>query len=117
MNREIRTKVQRGLVLMAVRTAGVLAWNLVRRLQEADLRGQVAVVTGASRGLGFLLARELVLSGCKVAICARDEQDDCIRVVLKPCAPAAQVLSCFPAGGKRSWRRLAEGFDGGGDLI
>ena len=29
-----------------------------------DIRGEVAVVTGASRGLGLLLARELARHGC-----------------------------------------------------
>jgi NAD(P)-dependent dehydrogenase (short-subunit alcohol dehydrogenase family) len=33
------------------------------------------VVTGGSRGLGLLLARELALEGAKVAICARDEAE------------------------------------------
>ena len=37
-----------------------------------DLRGEVAVVTGASRGLGLLLARELARQGCPLVICARD---------------------------------------------
>lgn len=37
-----------------------------------DIRGEVAVVTGASRGLGLLLARELARHGCKLVICARD---------------------------------------------
>ncbi len=37
-----------------------------------DLNGRVALVTGASRGLGFLIARELAREGCRVAICARD---------------------------------------------
>ena len=37
-----------------------------------DIRGEVAVVTGASRGLGLLLARELARHGCPLVICARD---------------------------------------------
>jgi NAD(P)-dependent dehydrogenase (short-subunit alcohol dehydrogenase family) len=40
-----------------------------------DLSGRVAVVTGASRGLGFLLAREFAAQGCRVAICARDAEE------------------------------------------
>ena len=37
-----------------------------------DIRGEVAVVTGGSRGLGLLLARELARHGCPLVICARD---------------------------------------------
>jgi short-subunit dehydrogenase len=37
-----------------------------------DIRGEVAVVTGASRGLGLLLACELARHGCPLVICARD---------------------------------------------
>ncbi|HEX5301087.1 MAG TPA: SDR family NAD(P)-dependent oxidoreductase [Streptosporangiaceae bacterium] len=39
---------------------------------QDNLRGEVAVVTGASRGLGLLLARELARQGCSLIICARD---------------------------------------------
>ena len=47
-----------------------------RRLESADsLRAKVALVTGGSRGLGLLLARELAREGCRVAICARDERE------------------------------------------
>jgi short-subunit dehydrogenase len=38
-----------------------------------DLSGEVALVTGASRGLGLLLARELARRSAKLVICARDE--------------------------------------------
>jgi NAD(P)-dependent dehydrogenase (short-subunit alcohol dehydrogenase family) len=39
---------------------------------QDNLHGEVAVVTGASRGLGLLLARELSRQGCALIICARD---------------------------------------------
>ena len=45
------------------------------RLREADLTGDAVLITGGSRGLGFLLARELAREGCRVAICARDERE------------------------------------------
>jgi NAD(P)-dependent dehydrogenase (short-subunit alcohol dehydrogenase family) len=41
------------------------------RQREEGLAGRVALVTGGSRGLGFLVARELAREGCRVAICAR----------------------------------------------
>jgi short-subunit dehydrogenase len=42
---------------------------------EDDLAGEVAVVTGASRGLGLLLATELARRGCRLLICARGPED------------------------------------------
>ena len=41
---------------------------------ELGLRGKVAVVTGASRGIGFAIARTLLEEGCLLAICARDAE-------------------------------------------
>jgi short-subunit dehydrogenase len=40
-----------------------------------DLAGEVAIVTGASRGLGLELARELGRHACRLVICARDEAE------------------------------------------
>jgi short-subunit dehydrogenase len=42
---------------------------------HGDLAGEVALVTGASRGLGLLLARELARRSVKLVICARDEEE------------------------------------------
>lgn len=59
--------------------SGLLAAiDRLRRVQlgnapDIDLRGQVALITGGSRGLGLLLARRFAGEGCRIAICARDE--------------------------------------------
>ena len=45
------------------------------RLRQDDLAGQVVLITGGSRGLGLLLAREFARHGCQVAICARDAEE------------------------------------------
>ncbi len=37
-----------------------------------DLNGQVAIVTGASKGLGWGIAKALAHAGAKVALAARD---------------------------------------------
>ncbi len=52
--------------------AALVARELLARAREADLHGQVAVVTGGTRGLGLAIARELADEGCRLAICARD---------------------------------------------
>jgi NAD(P)-dependent dehydrogenase (short-subunit alcohol dehydrogenase family) len=46
-----------------------------RRRRRLELSDRVALVTGGSRGLGLVLARELVREGAQVAICARDEAE------------------------------------------
>jgi NAD(P)-dependent dehydrogenase (short-subunit alcohol dehydrogenase family) len=41
---------------------------------QASLAGQIALVTGGSRGIGLAVARRLGSMGAKVAICARDRR-------------------------------------------
>ena len=48
---------------------------LVHQTRHFEWRGKVALVTGGSRGLGLVLARELVKRGVRVAICARTQED------------------------------------------
>ncbi len=43
--------------------------------KEHALEGKVAMVTGASRGIGFAIARKLGELGAKVSICARDTKN------------------------------------------
>ena len=38
---------------------------------DLGLHGKVALVTGASRGIGNAVAKTLIQEGCQVAICAR----------------------------------------------
>lgn len=66
------TRLLGGAVVTGVVAAGAVAG---RRRRRAELTGQVALVTGASRGLGLLIARELVARGCPVVICARHEDE------------------------------------------
>jgi short-subunit dehydrogenase len=62
-------KVRAALIGGAALAASSL---LAQSREKDDIRGEVAIVTGASRGLGLLLARELARHGCPLVICARD---------------------------------------------
>jgi len=55
--------------------AGAAAVALSRRIKRVRLARKVAVVTGGSRGLGLVLARELGHRGMRVVIVARDEEE------------------------------------------
>ena len=52
--------------------AAGLAFGLRRAQAYGWFRGKVVLITGGSRGLGLVLARELVRRGAKIAVCARD---------------------------------------------
>lgn len=75
--------------------AGALVAGSFAQRRDFLLPGRVVLVTGGSRGLGLVIARELVACGARVAICARDAdeldraRDDLVRrggeVLAVPC--------------------------------
>ena len=54
---------------------GVAAASVLFRRNPYSFIGKTVLITGGSRGLGLALAREFGRLGCRVAICARDEQE------------------------------------------
>lgn len=47
----------------------------IAQASEVDLTGEVALITGASSGLGLQMARELADQGCRLVICARTQDE------------------------------------------
>ncbi|MDX6696302.1 MAG: hypothetical protein QOF02_3905 [Blastocatellia bacterium] len=64
-------------LMWAAAGAGALvaARAAMRKWSEYDLRGKSVLITGGSRGLGLVLAREFAREGARVAICARDVEE------------------------------------------
>lgn len=64
------------LMLLAA-GAGALwaARALWRQRRRLDFRGQSVLITGGSRGLGLIMARQLVEQGAYVTICAREPDE------------------------------------------
>jgi NAD(P)-dependent dehydrogenase (short-subunit alcohol dehydrogenase family) len=56
-------------------SAALLARSVVRKFCEYELRDKVVLITGGSRGLGLVLAREFAKEGSRLVICARDKEE------------------------------------------
>ena len=72
MNRDTKRLLALGGVALASALAGRA---FVRSLCSYTFRDKVVLITGGSRGLGLVLARQLADEGARVVICARDEDE------------------------------------------
>src|SRR5213595_3932895 len=75
------------LVLLAL-------WAIARLIRTArySLRDKVVLITGGSRGLGLVLARQICAEGGKVALLARDN-DELIRAKTDLTGRGGRVLT------------------------
>jgi NAD(P)-dependent dehydrogenase (short-subunit alcohol dehydrogenase family) len=70
------TRTQQAAVAAGVATLGAsLIARALRQARRLDFKDRTVVVTGGSRGLGLLLAREFGRQGARVVIGARDEDE------------------------------------------
>ena len=62
------------LLAVALVFAAWLALRIIRTL-HFSLKNKVALITGGSRGLGLVLARQICAAGGNVALLARDNEE------------------------------------------
>ena len=63
-----------GLALIAAGLATAIAVGAKRIRRAYKFSGKSVVITGGSRGLGLVLARQLAAEGARITLIARDEQ-------------------------------------------
>lgn len=61
------------LKVLAVAGAAVLARSVYRQINAYSFDGKSVLITGGSRGLGLVMARQFAREGAHLTICARDE--------------------------------------------
>ena len=69
------SKQQTVLAAGALTLGAALIRRGLRAARTIDFRGRTVLITGGSRGLGLLLARELGRRGARVTIAARDRAE------------------------------------------
>ena len=65
---------KRNLIIGAVGVGAFLAAQALRRRSDYDFAGKSVVITGGSRGLGLVMARELAHQGARLTLVARSDE-------------------------------------------
>lgn len=71
----MKLKHELPLKLAAISAVAIGAAAVIRKNRTISFDNRVVLITGGSRGLGLLLAREFASQGARVAVCARDEEE------------------------------------------
>jgi NAD(P)-dependent dehydrogenase (short-subunit alcohol dehydrogenase family) len=110
-----------GLLWAAAGVGGAMAARaLVNRRRKFDFRDKSVLITGGSRGLGLVLAREFAREGARVSICARDPEElECAR---RDLAARGATVFAFPCditdrAQVQEWVRLSADRFGAVDVL
>lgn len=98
------------IIKLAALGAGVLALkSTVSRFFEYDLKNKTVLITGGSRGLGLVMAREFARQGSRIALCARDEYElDQARIDLEKLGAEVLTVKCDVTESADVSRMIAE---------
>jgi NAD(P)-dependent dehydrogenase (short-subunit alcohol dehydrogenase family) len=72
-----KNRTLNGLIAVGAAAGGaiMLARAVLASQRKLDFRGKVVLITGGSRGLGLVIARQLARQGARIAICARNAEE------------------------------------------
>ena len=83
------------LKIAAIAGGALLVKSTIDRLREYDLKNKTVLITGGSRGLGLVLAREFAREGARLVLCARDEQElEYARMDLNELGAEVMTVTC-----------------------
>jgi short-subunit dehydrogenase len=88
-------QLMRFIALAIAFLSGLIWLDRRSREQSYDLRGKTILITGGSRGLGLVMAHQLIDVGARVAICARDgEELERAQIELRQRGSEVLALTC-----------------------
>ena len=80
--------------LVAGAGAAIAAGRIARSRRAIDFGGRVVVISGGSRGLGLVMARQLAHEGARLCLLARDARElDRARALILAETPSADVMT------------------------
>ena len=84
------------IIKIAALAAGTaVVKSTVNHFLEYDLKNKTVLITGGSRGLGLVMAREFARQGSRLALCARDEEElERARLDLERLGVEVMVVRC-----------------------
>ncbi len=81
--------------ITALAGGAFLLKSAIGRMFEYNLKDKTVLITGGSRGLGLVMAREFAREGSRLAICARDQQElEQARIDLEELGAEVFVVQC-----------------------
>ena len=81
--------------IAAVAGGALLVKSALSQFFEYNLKNKAVLITGGSRGLGLVMAREFAREGARLALCARDEEElERARVDLETSGTEVMVVPC-----------------------
>jgi short-subunit dehydrogenase len=79
----------------ALAGGALLVKSALSHLFEYDLKNKTVLITGGSRGLGLVMAREFAREGARLALCARDDEElERARLDLESFGTEVMVFRC-----------------------